>query len=479
MDQTNRKILENPSQREVERALERIIGNAAFAKAPKQAAILRFAVEQTLNLRDISEKEIAFAVFGAYDPNSPKIRVNVRHLRDRMREYYNGPGRDDLVIITLPPGPAYRPIFSHHHDSSCLIHYRHGMAHLSDPLRSFLEMHEAIREFSASIEAQPTFAPAYARKSESELLEYILSDAFDLKRPHILGDLPDFGFSIQKALELDPQLALAHIVNGAVRVAYGDREGANEAFARALTLDPVETRQNWWYAAYLLTIGRRDESLEIARDLAKENLENQNAELLYALFLYIVGQHHDAGSIVSQTFGSTEFYRPAEERPLRTLLWGLICLAQNHLHDALKWLERASRVTDAELHIIRGFISYQDRPIRYGGLLLACLTRLAKDEVPREYPPNWPEEAKNIPFERQKAELVTDLERSHYVTPFNLALVFMALGKENKAIAALRLAGRRNVLTTWLHLWPFLDPLRGHKLFRGLVERYACFPHEY
>ena len=138
---------EAPGRHEVERQLARMLANNILAKAPKQAAILRFVVEGALRGNEVTEKKIADQVFGGYDLDSAKVRVDVRLLRSRMRDYYAGPGNDDLVVITLPVGPAYRPAFAYSIKSACLLNYRRGLMHLSDPLRSELTIREAIGAF--------------------------------------------------------------------------------------------------------------------------------------------------------------------------------------------------------------------------------------------------------------------------------------------------------------------------------------------
>jgi serine/threonine-protein kinase len=46
-----------------------------------------------------------------YDPNVDAIvRVEARRLRAKLKEYYNGPGRNDPVLIELRPG-SYVPLF--------------------------------------------------------------------------------------------------------------------------------------------------------------------------------------------------------------------------------------------------------------------------------------------------------------------------------------------------------------------------------
>ncbi|HTD56723.1 MAG TPA: hypothetical protein VK670_15140, partial [Silvibacterium sp.] len=66
------------------------------------------------DIEHLKEFSIAMEVFdrtSSYDPNVDAIvRVEARRLRAKLKEYYEGPGRDDPVLIGLRPG-SYVPIF--------------------------------------------------------------------------------------------------------------------------------------------------------------------------------------------------------------------------------------------------------------------------------------------------------------------------------------------------------------------------------
>jgi tetratricopeptide (TPR) repeat protein len=280
VDERDPIIEDRPGRQEVEKQLKRLQAGDLFVKAPLQTSLLRHVVEGSLKKQEITEKKLADAVFGGYALNSPKVRVNAKLLRERLSDYYNGPGRLDLVVITLPPGPAYRPVYSYSEHSACLIHYRRGLKHLYDPLRTALTIREAFNEFSMAIEADPNFARAYARKAESQLLEWILSDAFDVAVAFSGNETDSPEASLAKALDLDSDLVLAHIMRGVVHAVAGEWDDAEAHFNTALRLDPIEARQNWWYAAYLLTLGRRQEAFDIAKALVKQNLDSRNAMLI-------------------------------------------------------------------------------------------------------------------------------------------------------------------------------------------------------
>lgn len=62
--------------------------------------------------------------------------------------------------------------------------------------------------------------------------------------------------AVQKALQLDPSVAMAHQADGLVRRAKGDQKGALDAFDRAVQLDPNLARAYAQKANQLVMVGR-------------------------------------------------------------------------------------------------------------------------------------------------------------------------------------------------------------------------------
>ena len=102
---------------EIRAALGRVTHSAPFLHSPQLQRFLSFLVEQALDGRAplIKEYVIALEVFsrpGTFDPRLDSlVRVEARRLREALRAYYEGAGRNDPVIIEVPKGgyvPAFR-----------------------------------------------------------------------------------------------------------------------------------------------------------------------------------------------------------------------------------------------------------------------------------------------------------------------------------------------------------------------------------
>ena len=102
---------------QVREHLMRVLASATFASATRHRRFLEFIVEQTLagNQAQIKESVVGSEVFGreaGYDPRADAIvRVEANKLRARLAAYYEGPGRDDRVVIEVPKG-SYVPRFT-------------------------------------------------------------------------------------------------------------------------------------------------------------------------------------------------------------------------------------------------------------------------------------------------------------------------------------------------------------------------------
>lgn len=108
---------ESPDEREIRAGLERVTSSAGFRSGRRISALLEYLVEQTLagNQDRIKATSIAIDVFGR-DENfdqqrDPIVRVEAGRLRNKLKDYYQGDGINDPLVIDIPKG-AYVPTFT-------------------------------------------------------------------------------------------------------------------------------------------------------------------------------------------------------------------------------------------------------------------------------------------------------------------------------------------------------------------------------
>lgn len=99
----------------IKHALEKVLGSSDFSRAQRMRVLLHFLVHQKLSgsQRETHEYAVGIEVFkrnpATYNTCSdPIVRVQVGRLRERLRAYYAGAGREDRVRFTIPVG-SYMP----------------------------------------------------------------------------------------------------------------------------------------------------------------------------------------------------------------------------------------------------------------------------------------------------------------------------------------------------------------------------------
>jgi TolB-like protein/Tfp pilus assembly protein PilF len=109
--------LKDPSPSVVRAQVDKIASSSLFGGSERLVVLLRFIVDETLSGRGAVLKEavIGDAVYGRDPPYDPRIdstvRVEMRRLRQKIKEYYTGEGKSDRVAIQLPTG-RYTPRFT-------------------------------------------------------------------------------------------------------------------------------------------------------------------------------------------------------------------------------------------------------------------------------------------------------------------------------------------------------------------------------
>lgn len=156
-------------------------------------------------------------------------------------------------------------------------------------------LNKALDYFTQAIVHDPNYAPAYVGLADcyNLLREYTLMPASEAY-PRALA-------AARKAVELDEQSSEAH-ASLAFALFYGmwDVSGAEREFRRAIELNPNNPVAHHWYATYLVTVGRRAESLsQIERaqalDPASKSILADEGDILWS-----AGQRDEGIALLKQ-----------------------------------------------------------------------------------------------------------------------------------------------------------------------------------
>ena len=156
-------------------------------------------------------------------------------------------------------------------------------------------LHQALDAFSQAIACDPDYSEAYVG----------LADSYNLLREFSAMPSNEAYFkafaAAKKAVELAPQSSEAHASLAFVTY-FGmwDAADAEKEFRRAIELDPNNVKAHHWYATFVHTLGRHDESLieiELARKLAPDSpsIMADKGELQWA-----AGRHDSALQLLKQ-----------------------------------------------------------------------------------------------------------------------------------------------------------------------------------
>jgi TolB-like protein/DNA-binding winged helix-turn-helix (wHTH) protein/Tfp pilus assembly protein PilF len=301
--------------------------------------------------------------------------------------------------------------------------------------RTEADLQRGIEHFQKAIERDPNYALAYAGLADS----YIMLANWDFAPP--AEAYAKARAAAIKALDLDSQLAEAQTSLAYTTLLYEwDWKGAEKRFKEAIKLSPNYASAHHFYSICLMTQGRQDEALA----------EIQRAQELDPLSLIITSVHgwiHYEGRQFDQaivyytrTLEMDSHYVPA------LLDLGTTFMRRGEQEKAIAEFEKA-RATSG------------DTP--------AILSNLAQ--------------AYALSGRRAEAlRLVSQLEQrssSRFVSPWNLARIYVSLDDNERAIRLLERAAEQKV--GWVILLgvdPAFDRLRDDPKFVQLIDRIGI-PH--
>jgi serine/threonine-protein kinase len=291
-------------------------------------------------------------------------------------------------------------------------------------------MPKSVEQFQQAIEIDPNYALAYSGLADCYIagggrhLDLSAEEAYAKARG-----------AAQKALELDETLAEAHTSLAGVLTSYfWYWERAENAFIRAIELNPSYATARIWYAEHLYSIGRHDVSIQQAR-LALE------LDPLSSMISTALG--------VSLYFA--EEYDPAIQQYQRTLE-----IAPN-FQRAIYWLGFGYIKKDMYREAIEQF------------KLVFYLSGDSVDLAALGY-------AYAIAGRRSEAEEVLRqleaLSTQRYVSPVDMAMLHVGFDNKEQAIDYLEKAYNEHAdRMSWIKVNPVFDPLRSESRFQALLQR--------
>jgi TolB-like protein/Tfp pilus assembly protein PilF len=295
--------------------------------------------------------------------------------------------------------------------------------------RTGADLRKAIDYFNQAIAKDPNYALAYVGLADS----YLLLSSYAAVSPG--ESLPPARSALKKALKLDDSLAEAHASFGLLATLELDLHRALDELKRAVELKPNYATAHHWLALAHLTLAQFDSAIS----------EAKRAIELDPLSLVI-------NADTSWIYFSARRYDEADAQVRKTLEIGpQFFLAHYYFGEVLQF---KGRLSEAIAEFQKAFELNND-PYSLAMLGQAYARNGQKDEA-----------QKILARLNQEA-------KSHYVAPYALALVQIALGDKDHAIEELERAyseGETNYLFA-IKVDPMLDNLRGDPRFDALVQK--------
>jgi TolB-like protein len=309
--------------------------------------------------------------------------------------------------------------------------YLNGRFHFAK--RTKEDLFKSIEIYEQAIKLDPKFALGFVGIAES----WTVIPSFPYASPQEC--IPKAKAAVQRALEIDPDLAEAHTVSAMISAAYDwDWAKAESEFKRSLELDPNLTITHYRYGwMFLSPLGRHDEAI---------------AEMRLAM----------------------------EKEPL-SLIQGAnfagVLMYARHFDEAV---EQAKKTYDLDPNFVGGqswLCHVNNARGRYDETLaLATKTMQSNPTVPSSPFNADLAVALSKVGRRQDAEAVLSKwkqeEKTKYISSYWFAIGYAAFGDKDAAFAELEKAFQtRDWFLQRIKVDPFMDPLRDDPRFDAMVKR--------
>ena len=290
-------------------------------------------------------------------------------------------------------------------------------------------LEESISYFEAAIERDPTFSPAYVGLAQaySELGTPFIGAAADATRPKVMD-------ALRKALELDPNLAEAHVLLGNLLLVQRQWAEAETEFSRALELSPNDAEAHSGLASWFLCNGRTDEALawvRRARELDPFAVSGTQVGWILFQSRHYEEAIHEMRNELART----------PDQPNTLWYLGFVLIANNQPGDAIPVLEKAASLSNRSPGVIGVLI----RAYAHAGRRSDALRLLG--ELKRR-------------------------EKAGYLPAAAFVNAYLGLDENDEAFVWLERAFKeQSNMLLFLRVHPYFDTLRGDPRFADLVRR--------
>ena len=397
------------------------------------------------SLRDIGKTlGVAHVLEGSVRRQGEKVRITAQLIRvadgfHRWSDTYDGDLADvfalqeriaraitDELKVVLSGGQQEQLVDVGTDNAAAYGHYLRGRYFWNR--RTAANISLAIEQFRAAADADPEFAKAYSGIADCyAILPYYAS----IRSDQTIAQARIFA---ARALALDEGLAEAHTSSAFERVTQWDWSGAEQAFRRAIELNPRYATAHFWYARMLAGLGRYDDALERLREAHR--LEPLSRVIRDNLTQFHILRNEPAIALVE----ARRLVELAPDYPSGHALLGRVLLLNGKPDEALIAVDRAIAM---------------ETGIRARLARIAALVALGRHD--------------------EAASLAREYEGQHAVGNLDaywVANAYVDLGDDGQALAWLeRAIAERSALVSGVRADTSMLRLRDDPRFRAIVAR--------
>ncbi len=196
-------------------------------------------------------------------------------------------------------------------------------------------LERARKLFMRAYELDPEYAGAYAGVADCCSMLYTYCDATE-------AHLKDADEASRKALELDPQLAEAHVARGLAASLNKQYDEARLAFETAIRQNPELFEAYYFYARALFAEGELAEAAKLFEQASQRRPEDYVAPSLLGNVNIALGNKEEALAAYGRSVSAAERHLELFPEDGRALYMGAVGMVQLGQRDrALEWAQRA------------------------------------------------------------------------------------------------------------------------------------------
>ena len=292
------------------------------------------------------------------------------------------------------------------------------------------DLKQAVEYFNDAIQRDPNYADAYnglgyAYSLMSEYSSLSYAEARRYAEP-----------AITKALQINPDLAEAHVTLGYIREVFDkDWANADREYKRAIELDPNNSTAHEVYSGYLSVVGRQTEAMEQIQKAHELDPLSTRVNSFLCWEYYFSRQYDQALEVARRTFELDPNYMPA--------FW---CAGMSHS------MKGDSAQAIAELQKVVTLADNTESHAWLGYVYAAAGQREKALEILQQ---------------------LLGLSKRQYVSPYQIAEIYTGLGDLDHAFEWWNKARQSGFDLIYLTSWPANDGLRDDVRYKQIIESFA------